>query len=401
MNYRLKSKIKMNKLKLVQIIVKDLDELKILTQEIAESENDSPIFVDLALSRANLICQEIKLLRKFSENADSLAESDDDEEDEVSDLHFPDPELEILNPEAQPAVPDDEKILPEAIEEEVNDEADTDIPEIDYPEPEFEISEPEEQLPESADDIEEEDDVVYDSDLDEEEEEDFDENVELEEEEEFAAFEEIKSNDLIELDEEAIVEDSEPEDNEETENVKVHEITTQQTAAPFSKLKTEMASGIREIHMEDLDDEENDPMQFSPIENRTTRPVMREIPKPEIPKPEILETENAAPEKLVVGETFQKERSLNDAMGENKSSESSLGNGPIASLRAAIGLNDRFLFIREIFANNTDKYNTIIDQLDKLETIQQAVEYLKANLTLEKNQTSLKFVELLKRRFSK
>ena len=392
----------MNKLKLVQIIVKDLDDLKILTQEIAESENDSPIFVDLALSRANLICQEIKLLRKFSENADSLAESDDDEEDEVSDLHFPDPELEILNPEDQPAAPDDEKILPEAIEEDVDDEAETDIPEIDYPEPEFEISEPEEQLPEGADDIEEEEDVVYDSDLDEEEDEDFDDEVAFEEEEEESiAPEETESDDLIELDEEAIVEDSEPEDNAETENEKAHEITTQQTAAQFSELKTEMGSGIREIHMEDLDDEENDPMQFSPIENRTTRPVMREIPKPEIPKPEILEAEGAAPEKLVVGETFQKERSLNDAMGENKSTESSLGNGPIASLRAAIGLNDRFLFIREIFANNTDKYNTIIDQLDKLETIQQAVEYLKANLTLEKNQTSLKFVELLKRRFSK
>jgi hypothetical protein len=396
----------MNKLKLVQIIVKDLDELKILTQEIAESENDSPIFVDLALSRANLICQEIKLLRKFSENADSPAESDDDMEDEVSDLHFPDPELEILNLEDQPVAPVEEETLPEAIDEEANGESETDIPVINYPEPEFEISEPEEQLQEGADDIaEEEDDVVYDSDLDEEDDEDFDDEVAFEEEEEEEegpiAPKKNQSDDLIELDDEAIVKDSEPENNEETENEKVHEITTHQTTAQFSELKTEMASGIREIHMEDLDDEENDPMQFSPVENRTTRPVMREIPKPEIPKPEILEAEGAAPEKLVVGETFQKERSLNDAMGENKSTESSLGNGPIASLRAAIGLNDRFLFIREIFANNTDKYNTIIDQLDKLETIQQAVEYLKANLTLEKNQTSLKFVELLKRRFSK
>jgi len=43
----------------------------------------------------------------------------------------------------------------------------------------------------------------------------------------------------------------------------------------------------------------------------------------------------------------------------------------------------------------------VIENLDKLETIQQAVEYLKANLTLQKNDTSMKFVELLKRRFTK
>ena len=74
---------------------------------------------------------------------------------------------------------------------------------------------------------------------------------------------------------------------------------------------------------------------------------------------------------------------------------------PITSLRAAIGLNDRFFFIREIFDNNTDKYNSVIEHLDKLETIQEAVDYLKANLSLQKNNTSLKFVDLLKRRFSK
>jgi dihydroorotate dehydrogenase len=64
-------------------------------------------------------------------------------------------------------------------------------------------------------------------------------------------------------------------------------------------------------------------------------------------------------------------------------------------------LNDRFLFIKEIFNNNSEKYNTIIDQLDKMETIQQAVDYLKVNLSLQKNETSMKFVDLLKRRFTK
>ena len=128
---------------------------------------------------------------------------------------------------------------------------------------------------------------------------------------------------------------------------------------------------------------------------------MREIPKPEISTPEIPFLEKKEPEKIAFNEPVQKDRSINDVIGENKSAETNLSSGSISSLKATIGLNDRFLFIREIFNNNSEKYNTIIDQLDKMETIQQAVDYLKANISLQKNETSLKFVDLLKRRFTK
>jgi len=97
-------------------------------------------------------------------------------------------------------------------------------------------------------------------------------------------------------------------------------------------------------------------------------------------------------------------RSISEKLSQQTIADKSIGSKlrlKIIYLRSAIGINDRFIFIREIFDNNTDKYNTLIDQLDKLETIQQAVELLKANLTLQKNETSLKFVDLLKRRFSK
>lgn len=419
MNYRLKSKIKMNKLKLVQIIVKDLDELKILTQEIAESQNDSPIFIDLALNRANLICEEIKLLRKFSENVNSLAQSVDEgleeDEDEVSDLHFADPDLEILDFEHQETIDEEvvdvnniveleeeaqEEDTPE-VEIEEDEDFEPEVSEMNYPEPEFEISDPEDMKSDELEELDNEEDVVYnseeeeenDEEIDEDDEDSIDNEDELEEEEDLADLnDQVLEDDLVDFDDD---DDDEAEMEQEIETETDQLDNPSKTVSQFNELKTDHHSGIREIHIEDLDDEENNPLQFAPAENKS-RPVMREIPKPEIPT-----HENPAPEKQIIGETFSKEKSLNDAMGENKSVESSLGNGPISSLRAAIGLNDRFLFIREIFANNTDKYNMVIDQLDKLETIQQAVEYLKANLSLEKTPTSLKFVELLKRRFSK
>jgi hypothetical protein len=262
----------------------------------------------------------------------------------------------------------------------------------------------------NSDEDELEEDNLDEEDLDEIEEEEsspeeelpnFDDEPDLVEEEELdmdqveEEVEELEKDDepTIELEEDLDAEDYElDEGNElETEDEETEEVTQPESTVQVNELKPDSHSGIREIQIEDLDEEETAPIQFTPASAPSSRPVMREIPKPE----------DTPKEKQVLGETFQKERSLNDAIGENKSVEPNLGNGPISNLRSSIGLNDRFLFIREIFSNNTDKYNMVIDHLDKLETIQEAVDYLKANLTLQKNDTSLKFVDLLKRRFTK
>jgi len=349
LNYRLKSEIKMDKRKLIQIIEKELEELKILSEEIAESEDKTSLIIDLALSKARLLCQEIELLRELTAKDatiptdDSLEENEEEQfdEDEVSDVSISDPELEIVEFE--------ESELEEAPE--FDDEFD-------------------------SEETDPEDEETTDDDLDDDED-DLDEN-----ESEFIE-EEIEEEGLIEF---GVDNKDEIEEDEDEEP---HTSPTIES----TELKTDFQAGVREItiDMEDDDDDDLEPVKVSTASAITDRPVTREIPKPE----ELLQ------EKPFVGESFPKEPSLNDTIGETKSTEPPLSVGSISSLRASIGLNDRFLFIREIFGNNTDKYNTIIDQLDKLETQQQAVELLKANLTLQKNETSMKFVDLLKRRFSK
>lgn len=359
----------MNKYKLVQLIVKDLEELKTLTAEVAASEGESPLVIDLALSRAKLLGQELELLKELSiQTAPVQALSEDSQEeiaeDEVSEETFAEPELEIIHFEEQAPVAED-----------------------DFQEPEPEVE------------AEEEEEVVYDSEeeeeLEEEETEEDDNNEEeLEESEDVVASIELEE----EVEEEMEAEDDEFEEEVQEEEPEIKEETVEEENQPEFEVeeevtahKLESPAGFREIHIEDLDEDDDEPIQFTPISKPVEKPVIHEIPKPE----------EAPKENPVVGETFQKERSLNDVIGEKQATETSLGNGPISSLRSAIGLNDRFLFIREIFGNNTDKYNMVIDHLDKLETIQQAVEYLKANLTLQKNDTSMKFVDLLKRRFTK
>jgi hypothetical protein len=398
----------MDKLKMIQIITKDLEELKFLTEEVTDIEGDASLIIDLAHSKAKLLCQEIELLRELlvpqkKAKDDDEEELADEEENEIMDPEQAEaePELEILNfEEAEESDDDDPEEIAEKEPEEKEDpeieeadESDDDSDEITEEEPEEddvpETENEEKELESEEEEIEEEDFVEEESDFVEEQEEEDLVEEDDDELEENTIEEEVKGEE-----EKIVYEDDEEEEEDLTEEVEKgeeNELVIESKRIQFTELDSEPGPEYREINIDDPDDDDLETIQFEPHKSPADRPAMVEIPKPE----------NQSQEKSVVGETFQKERSLNDAMGENKTSESKLTNGPISSLRAAIGLNDRFLFIREIFDNNTEKYNTVIENLDKLETIQQAVEYLKANLSLQKNETSMKFVDLLKRRFSK
>jgi hypothetical protein len=350
----------MDKRKLVDIILKDLEEVKILSEEVAESEDASLIEIELALNRAKLLIQEIELLRElaggptFVHDRSEETEEETDQEEEDENVVYPEPELEITNY-------NDEKL---AQNEELEEE------DLDLPEEE-----------EEEEDMEEEED----------EEDNFDDDLEEDEQEQAS----------LEIDEDELEEDNWKDDKDEpTEVVKEEPAIVEEkhpTASPIqsNESKSNTHPGFREIHMDDEDDDIQ-PMRVAAASDSpaATRPPMREIPKPE---DVIVDSQ----EKEVMAEKFHKERTLNDTLGETKAPDSKLTNGPINSLKASIGLNDRFLFIREIFNNNSAKYNEVIDNLDKMDKIQEAVDYLRSNLTMQKNEASMKFVELLKRRFTK
>lgn len=319
----------MDRSKLIQIIEKELEELKVLTEEVAASEKDTSLIIEIALSKARLLCQEMELLRELSakdipltaiNNIQTEEEEEEPEEDvdEVVEESISDPELEIINPED----------------------------EIDF------------------------ENITLDDDLEEDEEEEV----------------------IVEDDDDFIEEEPEFEETEEEliefGNASDEPVIEEEPVPVAEEIKQPQPTVVREIEFEE--EEEIEPVKAAIAQAPVEKPIFREIPKPE---PTI------APQ-TTSGDTFVKSQSLNDTISETKSPETTLS-GSISSLKAAIGLNDRFLFIREIFGNNTEKYNMIIDQLDKLETQQQAVELLKKHLTLQKNETSMKFVDLLKRRFAK
>jgi len=100
-----------------------------------------------------------------------------------------------------------------------------------------------------------------------------------------------------------------------------------------------------------------------------------------------------------LGDLFSKEKSVNDLLSDSSKLESKFSNRPVDSLQSAIGINDRFQYIRELFEGSADNFVKTVAELDSMDDIKDAVNYLQSNFKWKKNETSLKFVNLIKRRF--
>ncbi len=112
------------------------------------------------------------------------------------------------------------------------------------------------------------------------------------------------------------------------------------------------------------------------------------------------EEEKADDKRKILGDSFSKEKSVNDLIDLEKFNlEQKLSNRPVTSIKSAIGINDRFQFIRELFNGDPEIFSKTVNDLDAKNDIGEAVEYLQQNFNWKKNETSLKFVNLVKRRF--
>lgn len=102
-----------------------------------------------------------------------------------------------------------------------------------------------------------------------------------------------------------------------------------------------------------------------------------------------------------LSDVFLKEKSVNDTVdGGIGKLEHKLSNRPVPSIQTAIGINDRFQYIRELFDGKPDEFAKTVAELDSKNNIKEAVNYLQQNFKWKKNEASLKFVNLVKRRFT-
>lgn len=105
-------------------------------------------------------------------------------------------------------------------------------------------------------------------------------------------------------------------------------------------------------------------------------------------------------EKHILAEKFVAGKSINDLLQEKSKDDSKLPTMPLSSLSSGIGTNERFLFTRELFNGDMESFIETIHTLDGMHSIQEATGFLRENFSWDKNETSLRFIELIKRRFT-
>ena len=113
-----------------------------------------------------------------------------------------------------------------------------------------------------------------------------------------------------------------------------------------------------------------------------------------------LEEEESAETNQRLGDSFRKGKTVKDIIHDQNKLEFKLSNRPVSSISSAIGINDRFQYIRELFDGSSERFQETVKSLDEMNTINEAVSYLQQNFKWKKNETSLKFVNLVKRRFT-
>ncbi len=120
------------------------------------------------------------------------------------------------------------------------------------------------------------------------------------------------------------------------------------------------------------------------------------VEEPIEPKP------NGSPE--IVADKFQSKKFVHDNISKKnikKDVSSKMQSKPINDINSAIGLNDKFIFIRELFGNNKEHYHETVQVLNNFDTYDNAVKFLDDNFDWEpENENYERLKELVRRKFA-
>lgn len=108
-----------------------------------------------------------------------------------------------------------------------------------------------------------------------------------------------------------------------------------------------------------------------------------------------------------IADKFQGTPTLHDKIShtkEDKSLAGKLQKNPIADLKKAIGINQKFAFINELFDGDSNSYNTAIEKINSFTEHQQAISFVETELVpaygwTPDGETYAQLQELISRRF--
>lgn len=111
--------------------------------------------------------------------------------------------------------------------------------------------------------------------------------------------------------------------------------------------------------------------------------------------------ENGTP---ILAEKYQgKQKFRNEIIADHSTKidmSEKLKNRPIDNLQKAIGINDKFLFIKELFNGDATLYNETLQLLNEMDDLNRAIIYIQDNFKWDdSNETTIKFIDLIRRKF--
>ena len=117
-----------------------------------------------------------------------------------------------------------------------------------------------------------------------------------------------------------------------------------------------------------------------------------------------IESQTAMGRDSILEKTGESKKSVHELHSESATKKHShlgtvMHSKPIPDIEAAIGVNDKFLFIRELFSSNASRYKETIDILNNAADFNSAYNYIEKNFEWDsENEAAQKLLELVRRR---
>ena len=126
-------------------------------------------------------------------------------------------------------------------------------------------------------------------------------------------------------------------------------------------------------------------------------------PIPVLPREEKTQQTDAAKSAILAEKISPSDfHPINETLAPKKTGSdlsSKLQTTPLSSISSGVGLNDKFLFIRELFKGDNVLYNSAILHLDTAGSLENALDFIHLHFDWdEKNETVQKFINLIYRR---
>jgi len=148
------------------------------------------------------------------------------------------------------------------------------------------------------------------------------------------------------------------------------------------------------------------PKKEKPTKVEIETPVIATEPEFIIETPqkiEVIKKAKTQSSSEIIADKFQSKKFVHDTIAKNGSRNdvsTKLQSKPIKDINTAIGLNDKFIFIRELFNGDKDHYNETVQVLNNFDTYENALQFLNENFDWDKEDDNfIRLTELVRRKY--